>query len=155
MYKHFGVEIEFTGVSRMEVAEALSHLFGEYRRAVIRNKQVDPYTSYDVTDWNGNIWKVLRDKSIKPFRNPRALGETCASTGCRLSARDPDDYMVEIVSPVLSYNTLNTLFTVVNVIKAIGGVVNDSCGVHVHMDALPCRESIDLYKRFVQAQDNI
>ena len=46
-----------------------------------------------------------------------------------------DTYKVEMNSPKLSYSEMGKLQEVVRTLRHVGAVVNESCGMHVHVDA--------------------
>ncbi len=75
-------------------------------------------------DLDGKEWKIVSDRSIHAFAEAMAgrflLGET---------------YKVEMNSPKLEYAEMEKLQEVVRALRHAGGIVNDSCGMHVHMDA--------------------
>ena len=137
--KHLGIEIEFTGVTRRQVCVALENLFETKAETEVGSKSDNPYFKYKITDTEGFVWSILRDRSIKaePF--------------------DTDtSYCCELVSPVLTSETLPTLFTVVDIIKSLGGVVNNACGIHIHIDKPDSFEEIlGLFKKFIYSQDEI
>ena len=45
------------------------------------------------------------------------------------------DYSVEFVSPICQYEDIETIQELVRKLRAGGARVNDSCGIHVHVDA--------------------
>ena len=73
-------------------------------------------------DLDGKEWKIVRDGSIHPECRRRSvlIGET---------------YKVELNSPKLEYGEMEKLQEVVRSLRRAGGIVNDSCGMHVHVDA--------------------
>ena len=46
-----------------------------------------------------------------------------------------ETYKVELNSPKLEYGEMEKLQEVVRALRRAGGIVNDSCGMHVHVDA--------------------
>lgn len=148
--KRLGIEIEFTGVKREEVVRALENLFQTESKAVTNTSTNSPYLSYEISDYYGNIWKIVRDRSIK------------SQVYCEESRFDVTDivdpnfvYTCELVSPILNSSTLPTLFIIIEVIKAIGGVVNNSCGIHIHIDKPDIKSICLLFKKFINMQDEI
>ena len=115
--QYFGCEIELTGINRATAAHALADLFGT--RA---EHSGGSYDAYKVKDLDGKEWKIVRDGSIHPECRRRSvlIGET---------------YKVELNSPKLEYSEMEKLQEVVRSLRRAGGIVNDSCGMHVHMDA--------------------
>ncbi len=114
----YGTEIEMTGITRMNAAEAVAQMFGtdiEYRES---------YDSWAVQDREGKIWKFMRDVSITPQRrSERGLIPAL------------DQFRTEMVSPKLTYDEMGKLQEVVRCLRRNGGRVNSSCGMHVHVDA--------------------
>ena len=115
--QYFGCEIELTGINRATAAQTLADLFGT--RA---EHSGGGYDAYRVKDLDGKEWKIVRDGSIHPECRRRAvlIGET---------------YKVELNSPKLEYGEMEKLQEVVRSLRRAGGIVNDSCGMHVHVDA--------------------
>ena len=115
--QYFGCEIELTGINRATAAHALADLFGT--RA---EHSGGSYDAYKVKDLDGKEWKIVRDGSIHPECRRRSvlIGET---------------YKVELNSPKLEYGEMEKLQEVVRALRRAGGIVNDSCGMHVHVDA--------------------
>ena len=115
--QYFGCEIELTGINRATAAQTLADLFGT--RA---EHSGGGYDAYRVKDLDGKEWKIVRDGSIHPECRRRSvlIGET---------------YKVELNSPKLEYGEMEKLQEVVRVLRHAGAVVNQSCGMHVHVDA--------------------
>jgi Putative amidoligase enzyme. len=81
---NFGIEIEFTGITREKAAEvAASFLNGTYEEAGTY------YDTKKVTAPDGRVWKFMSDGSINCQRK---------SQGRRVAAGR--DYSVELVSPI-------------------------------------------------------
>ncbi len=114
----YGTEIEMTGITRMNAAEAVAEMFG----TDIEHK--DSYDSWAVTDHQGKVWKFMRDVSIAPQRRSER-GLVPAS----------DQFRTEMVSPKLTYEEMGKLQEVVRCLRRNGARVNPSCGMHVHVDA--------------------
>ena len=72
--------------------------------------------------WTVKSGKSSGDGSIHPECRRRSvlIGET---------------YKVELNSPKLEYSEMEKLQEVVRSLRRAGGIVNDSCGMHVHVDA--------------------
>lgn len=159
--KHFGVEIEFTGVKRCEVVKALENFFESEAKEYKSVTTDDNYCYHKIMDSFGNHWTVKRDRSIKPQVYASVFGDSIDEFEIVDLPIDSDnfsgfnEYMVELVSPVLTSETLPLLFSIVDIIKALGGIVNSTCGIHVHVDNLPLDSLVNLYKRFVIEQDEI
>ena len=115
--QYFGCEIELTGINRATAAQTLADLFG-----TCAEHSGGGYDAYRVKDLDGKEWKIVRDGSIHPECRRRSvlIGET---------------YKVELNSPKLEYGEMEKLQEVVRALRRAGGIVNDSCGMHVHVDA--------------------
>lgn len=114
----FGVELEFTGLTRKEAARVLGHLFG-----VNPVYEGGAYRTWLVLDHKNRYWKIKYDSSIRPEMPARAL------------SLDSTDYRCELVTPVLEYEDIPLLQEVIRTLRRAGARVNDSCGLHVHVDA--------------------
>lgn len=112
----FGCEIEMTGLSRRQAAEALGVLFGTRPRHIGGG-----YDTWEVDDQQGKTWKIVFDSSIRAYRNGRPTEDGA--------------YKVEMNSPKLGYSEMEKLQQAVRALRHAGAVVNDSCGMHVHVDA--------------------
>lgn len=111
--KKFGIEIEFTGITRTQAARvAAEHLGG---RADCNNT---------VTDRNGRRWKFVYDGSIRCQKKVR---------GSKVSA--DGEHSVELVSPILTYREdIETLQELIRKLRKAGAFANDSCGIHIHLN---------------------
>ncbi len=121
----FGVEVEMTGITRRQAAEALAAYFEttpEYLGTY--------YDTWGVTDPEGKVWKLMSDSSINP--------EQKTATGYEsLSRYDTEgkERQVEMVTPKLTYAELPKLQECVRRVRKAGAKANKSCGIHVHVDA--------------------
>ena len=87
LYSKFGIEIEFTGITRQEAAVVVSKYFDcGYDRTH------DYYDTYTVTPSDGRTWKLMYDSSI-----------TCRKREGRRSRPAGSEYACELVSPILTY----------------------------------------------------
>ena len=117
--QYFGVEVEMTGITREQAAQALADYFGtipQYKGGV-----------YDgvVKDTENKEWKLMSDGSIRAERKTLHGYE---QTNNR-------QYKVEMVSPKLTYAELPKFQECVRQIRHAGAKVNSSCGLHIHVDA--------------------
>lgn len=118
-----GVEIEMTGLTRKAAAETVARHFGT--TAVFVG---GTYQTYEVKDNGGRIWKLMYDSSIQAqVKNANGSIETLGFGG--------SDYKVELVTPILNYDDIETLQKIVRKIRKAGAVVNPSCGLHIHIGA--------------------
>lgn len=115
----FGIEIELTGITREQAGQVIADYFGT------RNIYVGgSYRTYEVKDTKGRTWKSMYDSSIVPQKKK---GRTRVSAG--------DEYKTEVVSPILTYEDIEDLQELVRQLRRKGAIVNNSCGIHVHVGA--------------------
>ena len=105
-----------TGITRNRAAKTLASYFGTTATHV-----GGVYDSYTVKDQQGRTWRIVRDSSI--------------SEESRGGQRASDNYAVEVVSPICQYEDIPVVQEVVRQLRHAGARVNDSCGIHVHVDA--------------------
>lgn len=79
------------------------------------------YDTYTVRDDQNRQWKLVSDASIR-----------CRNGNNRQASRE---YSVELVSPICQYADIETIQEIVRKLRGGGARVNDSCGIHVHVDA--------------------
>ena len=87
----FGVEIELTGITRAEAAEALAAYF-----ETTPQRSYDNYDSWYVPDREGKQWRIMSDGSIRAEWN---------DDGHYRRTTDPE-YRVEMVTPKLTYDEM-------------------------------------------------
>ena len=104
----FGIELEFTGITREEAGKVIKTYLHSIHDIAIRS--LDPHI---VTDQQGREWKVEPDASIH------------ASFNCQC----------ELVTPVLTTADLPTLKGIVGELKKAGAISSDEfgCGIHCHI----------------------
>ena len=116
---NFGVEIEFTGITRSDAAKVVADCLSG-----IVEQTGDHYDTYLVTAPDGRKWKLMSDAS---------LDAQMKSEGKIVQA--DTQYRVELVTPILTYyNDIETLQGLVRQLKKAGGFTNSTCGIHVHLD---------------------
>ena len=115
----YGIEIEMTGLSRGKAAETLAGFFGT--RAEHTGGSYDAYAVRDAQD---RVWKLVSDGSIQTQKKVRGQTVYADST-----------YSVELVSPVCVYEDIATIQEIVRALRRNNALVNDSCGIHVHVGA--------------------
>lgn len=118
---NFGIEIEFTGITRKEAAAvAAEHLGGTIEFAGTY------YDTHKVIAPDGRVWKFMADGSIQ-----------CQKKSGRRTVSADRDYSVELVSPILTYEAdIETLQELVRKLRKAGGFANNSCGIHIHLDGV-------------------
>lgn len=113
----FGVEIEFTGITRKKAAEVAGEILGSSPSRPTSGC----YHTRTIKDNQNRQWKVMRDSSITPVRND----------GTHESL---DEYRVEFVTPPLNYEDIELLQNIVRKLRQNGAKANNSCGIHIHVD---------------------
>ena len=116
----FGVEVEMTGITREQAAQALADYFGTVPRY-----KGGAYEAWVVKDTENKEWKLMSDGSIHAERKTLHGYE---QTNNR-------QYKVEMVSPKLAYAELPKFQECVRQVRRAGAKVNESCGLHIHVDA--------------------
>lgn len=114
--QNFGIEIEMTGLTRAAAARIIAGHFDTQATHVGGG-----YDAYTIRDNRNRQWKVVSDASIR-----------CRNGNNRSASRD---YSVEFVSLICQYEDIETVQELVRKLRAGGAKVNDSCGIHVHVDA--------------------
>ena len=118
----FGIEIEFTGITREIAAKtAAAYLNGtcEYIGTY--------YRTYEVAQADGRKWKFMSDGSINTQRKENGQ-----------KVRADKDYSVEMVSPILTYREdIETLQELIRRLRKAGAKSDYTrgCGVHIHIGA--------------------
>ena len=119
--QNFGIEIEFTGISRRKAADVVAEYFHVSSHYVGRT-----YDAYEVRDEQNRLWKLMSDSSITAQRRDRYSRQKISADGT---------YRVEFVSPICTYEDIPKIQEIVRSLRSAGAFVNDSCGIHVHVDA--------------------
>lgn len=118
----FGIEIEFTGVTRRKASEIVAKFFN--------STVVEEGTYYDtksVKQADGRKWKIMYDGSIRCQKK----------VGGKIESADRY-YSVELVSPILTYKEdIDNLQQLFRELRHAGAFANSSCGIHIHLDGAP------------------
>lgn len=118
--QRFGIEIEFTGITRYEAAQVATRYFGTPLLTTRHYGQ----DAYKVQDDENRTWKFIYDSSIVAERK---------SGGRRVSA--DGSFKVEMVSPICRYADIPTIQELVRQLRGAGAFASKQCGIHVHVDA--------------------
>lgn len=110
----FGVEIEFTGITKSMARKVIAEHFGT---------QIN-YYNY-IYDQQNRKWCIKGDGSIAAESSTGQFDE------------DSSEYRCEMVTPILNYEDIPTLQEIVRKLRECGAKANKSCGVHVHVDDRP------------------
>lgn len=108
--QRFGIEIEFTGMTRNVAARTIAKYFGTTEQYI-----GGTYEAYEIKDNQNRYWKVVRDGSIEPSSSDL--------TKC------------EMVSPICVYEDIETIQEIVRQLRHEGMQVNSTTGIHIHIDA--------------------
>ena len=114
--QRFGMEIEMTGITRAKAAQVIAGYFNTTATHV-----GGVYDAYSVRSSDGRQWKLVSDASI---HCETARGITSSKL-----------YSVEFVTPICHYQDIETVQEIVRQLRHAGAKVNNSCGIHVHVDA--------------------
>lgn len=116
--RNFGIEIEMTGLTRQQAAQAVGKLFGtEF------SHYGGYYDRYSVKDVKGRKWEFVFDGSIQRIDKHGNPADSA--------------YSVELNSPVLGYEDIPLLQEVVRTLRRAGGKCSPEykCGTHIHVSA--------------------
>lgn len=102
--QNYGVEVEFTGITRAMAAKAVAEVIG----STVTGPDHTCYRTRIIRDSQGRKWKIMRDSSIIPVR--------------KTGNANMDEYRVEFVTPILKYDDLETLQAIIRKFREIGGV---------------------------------
>lgn len=118
--QQFGIEIEFTGITRHQAAQAAARYFGT-RADNSRHYSRD---AYNVLDTRNRTWRFISDSSIVA---QKMEGRQRVSAG--------DEYKVELVSPICHYDDIPVIQELVRQLRTAGAFASKQCGIHIHVDA--------------------
>ena len=108
-----GVEVEMNNITRQKAAKAAAEFFGtgRYENTAGRNG----YSTWSAWDADGREWKFQKDVSIA----------------------GPDEQKCELVTPILTYDDIETLQELCRQLRHAGAKSDASrgCGVHIHIGA--------------------
>ena len=114
--QRFGIEIEMTGITRAAAAQVIAGYFQTTATHV-----GGAYDAYSIRDEQDRQWKIVSDASIHAeARRDQNAGSL---------------YRVEFVSPICKYEDIETIQKLIRSLHNAGAKVNDSCGIHIHVDA--------------------
>lgn len=142
-----GIEVEFTGISRRDAVCELMKLWSIPYDIEKYSYKEETRTRYVIKDREGLKWSIVLDRSIHPV----------VSNG--KASLEMDEYMCEIVSPVLDSeyeSDINKFASVLNAIRCAGAIVNETCGIHIHVDCPEdLKELYTMFSRFMNMQRNL
>ena len=106
----FGLELEFTGITRRRAAKAIAQVINGNPHYTYEG---GTYKACTVTAADGRKWTVEYDGSIHTTNG----GEEC-----------------EFVTPKCTYEDIETVQECIRALRKAGAKVNSSCGIHIHVD---------------------
>ena len=104
----FGIEVEMTAITRPRAAEVIAAHFGTTAQYT-----GGTYDAWQVRDGQGRAWKLVSDASIAGSR----------------------DQQTEFVSPICTWEDIETVQELIRKLRAAGAKAHSSCGIHVHVGA--------------------
>ena len=104
----FGLELEFSGITREKAAQAVAQVVGGHARY-----EGGVYYKYTVYAEDGRKWLVERDSSVNHING----GEQC-----------------EFVTPKCNYEDIELVQECIRALRRAGAKVDYSCGIHIHVD---------------------
>lgn len=105
-----GVEVEMNNITREKAARKVAEFFGTTAWDAASEYG---YFSWACKDQQGRVWKFQRDTSIS----------------------GPDAEKCELVTPILTYEDIETLQAIIRLLRKAGAKSSPSrgCGVHIHI----------------------
>ena len=103
----FGIELEFGGMTRKKAAQTIAKVTGGYARYAGGG-----YDKFTVTAPDGRDWTIMSDSSVSAQG-----GQAC-----------------EFVTPKCTYEDIETVQECIRALRKAGAKVNESCGLHIHID---------------------
>ena len=119
--QNFGLEIEMTGLTRRRAGQILAEYFDSFCEY-----EGTYYDAWSAKDRQGRKWKVMSDASIDC--QTRQDGRRVAADG---------NHSVELVTPICQYQDIEMIQEIVRALRDAGAFVNNSCGIHIHVNAAP------------------
>ena len=108
-----GVEVEMNNIERSKAAKIAADFFGTHRHSNTASR--NGYCTWSAWDAQGREWKFQKDVSIS----------------------GPDSEKCEMVTPILTYDDMETLQELIRRLRKAGAKSDATrgCGVHIHIGA--------------------
>lgn len=108
----FGMELEFSGITRKEAAKAIAEVInGNTNNCFYEGGAYKKFVVY--ADSDNRKWTVESDASVTATNG----GEAC-----------------EFVTPKCTYDDIGTIQECIRALRKAGAKVDSSCGLHIHID---------------------
>lgn len=117
--QNFGFEIELTGITRKRAAKVVA----DYFETDSKHKRLS-LDEYHIKDSQRRTWKIVSDGSLTAQWKDEGIKRPADET-----------YKVELVSPILTYEDIESLQEIIRLLRKAGAFTNKSCGIHIHVDA--------------------
>ena len=114
--QRFGLELEFTGITRSIASQVVCKVLNGTSYYEGGN-----YGTYATATNDGRKWKVMSDSSVRA----EVKGGGYAGHDCKC----------EFVTPICTYNDIEVIQEIARALKKAGAMVNESTGIHIHIDA--------------------
>ena len=102
----FGIEVEMNSITRAQAAQVIADHFGTRVRHT-----GGTYDTRLVPDQQGRDWKIVSDASIE----------------------GPQEQRTELVSPICTWEDIETVQALVRKLRQAGAKAHSSTGIHVHI----------------------
>ncbi len=134
---NFGIEVELIGISRKDA----SVLVAKYLNTEVIQKSIKRTV---MIDSKGREWFITNDRSIRPQLAKIIDNE-------EVTEEFLNTHRVELITPILTEDDTEILGDIINLLIANGAVVNETCGIHVHLD--DCGHTVESLRKLVNIFD--
>lgn len=134
VWRKYGLEMEFTGITRKRAAELAAEQFGTTAAYTFEGDK------YSITDTRGRTWTVLPCPGVRAERwqNGRMVGANQL-------------YQVKVCTPMLYESDFETVEKILGRLETGGAVINESTGMAVLLSTA----GLDDWERFENNLDNL
>lgn len=108
--QNFGMELEFTGITRKQAAAAIARTINGNREFIWAG---GVYDKLEITGADGRKWTIMSDGSV--------TGSRSGNGG-------------EFVTPICKYSDIETVQECIRALRKAGAKVDRTCGLHIHID---------------------
>ena len=165
----FGIEIEFTGISKQMTLDAI--------RSVVGGVPSNSSSMSNILTSDGRKWTVVYDSSISSrittdgvisaitnyMRVNRITSLASTADMNRHLTRANDTFngthtnQVEFITPICKFEDIEVIQKIIRAIKKLGGITNESCGIHMHvgLQSMNYRTARNAIQMFGHAESEI